>query len=466
MEARRKSLYVVRITADYAMLAAAFALGTAISLSYCKITFSRSGDVLFLSLAIIWFIYAGISRFYDEFRSRNFWFEIVAVGKATLAQLLGSVVVLFFLKEDEISRFFVVAYALLLFIGLTVEKFMFRQVLEYLRRRGRNLRNLVIVGAGKIGRRFYDAVQENPQFGYKLLGFVDDTKKPELNGQYLGKIEDLERLIEEKEVRDVIIALPGKATDKLEQVIRTCERYTTRVRIVPDYANLVSGKSSVSMFGRFPVISVREEKLNEIHWKALKWSFDFLFTSVLFLTFFWWLWPLIAVAIKMSSKGPVFFKQERWGRENKRFYAYKFRSMVATSIDVDENGKYQQASKDDPRITGIGKFLRKTNLDELPQFWNVLKGEMSVVGPRPHPTPLNIESRASIPGYMHRHFVKPGVTGWAQVNGYRGETRETALMKKRVEHDVWYIENWSFGLDLRIILMTIWQTVRGDPNAY
>ena len=140
--------------------------------------------------------------------------------------------------------------------------------------------------------------------------------------------------------------------------------------------------------------------------------------------------------------------------------------MVPSSTDVDENGKYRQARKDDPRITTVGRFLRKTNMDELPQFWNVLRGEMSVVGPRPHPTPLNVESRESIPMYMQRHLVKPGVTGWAQVNGYRGETRDPALMKKRVEHDVWYIENWSFGLDMRIVLMTIWRTFKGDPKAY
>ena len=466
MEARRKSLYVVRITADYAVLSAAFALGTIISLSYCKITFSRSADVLFLSLAIIWFIYAGFSRLYDEFRSRSFGFEIAALAKSTLVQLFSSVVILFFLKEDEISRFFVIIYSALLFVGLVIEKFVFRQGLEFLRRRGRNLRNLVIVGAGKVGRKFYDAVQENPQFGYNLLGFLDDSKKPSLNGQYLGKIEDLERLVEEKQVRDVIIALPGRATEKIEQVIKTCEKFTTRVRIVPDYTKLAAGKYSVSMFGLFPVISVKEEKLNEIHWKALKRVFDFLFTSFLFVTLFWWLWPIIAVAIKLTSEGPVFFKQERWGRDNRRFYAYKFRSMVSSSCDVDENGRYQQASKDDPRITRLGRILRKTNADELPQFWNVLKGDMSVVGPRPHPTPLNLQSRSSIPRYMHRHFVKPGVTGWAQVNGYRGETRDSSLMKKRVDHDVWYIENWSFGLDMLIILKTILQTFKGDPKAF
>jgi putative colanic acid biosynthesis UDP-glucose lipid carrier transferase len=158
--------------------------------------------------------------------------------------------------------------------------------------------------------------------------------------------------------------------------------------------------------------------------------------------------------------------QERWGRDNKKIKAYKFRSMRADSKTVDETGKYLQATQNDPRITKVGKFLRKTNLDELPQFWNVLKGEMSVVGPRSHPTPLNLESKDKVHLYMLRHLVKPGITGWAQVNGYRGETKDLSKMQKRIDYDIWYIENWSFFLDIQIIFMTVWNMVRGEENAY
>ncbi|HNB57005.1 MAG TPA: sugar transferase, partial [bacterium] len=162
----------------------------------------------------------------------------------------------------------------------------------------------------------------------------------------------------------------------------------------------------------------------------------------------------------------VFFKQERWGRQNKKIICYKFRTMISQSRDVDDSGKYQQATQDDPRITPLGRFLRKTNLDELPQFWNVLMGQMSVVGPRPHPTPLNMESKEVIENYMLRHLVKPGITGWAQVNGYRGETRDPELMQKRVNHDIWYIENWSFWLDIQIIFLTVWQMIKYDTKGY
>ena len=300
MEARRKSLYIIRVGADFAVLAFSFWLATVVSLQFCKISFARSAEVLFLLLGFVWFVYTGANKFYDEFRSRDFGFELIAIAKATAVQLFSSIVILFFLKEDEISRFFVVSYAAILYVGLVIEKFIFRQGLELLRRHGRNIRNLLIVGAGKVGRKFYETVQANPQFGYNLVGFVDDASKAELNGQYLGRIEELDRIIEERQISDVIVALPGKAAEKVEQVIRTCERHTTRVRIVPDYSKFVSGKYSVSMFGRFPVISVRAEKLNEIHWRFLKRSFDLIFTSLLFVFVFWWFWPVLAVAIRLS----------------------------------------------------------------------------------------------------------------------------------------------------------------------
>jgi putative colanic acid biosysnthesis UDP-glucose lipid carrier transferase len=335
-----------------------------------------------------------------------------------------------------------------------------------LRKRGRNLRNLLIIGAGEVGTDFRDAIIKNSHFGYKIIGFLDDKAKASLNGYYLGKINDLDNILSHRKVNDVIIALPNYAVDKLEDVIKTCEKHTTRVRIIPDYFKFVSSKYTVSMFDRFPIISVREDRIDELHWQILKRSFDIVFTLALCSLIFWWLWPLLALLIKLSSPGPVIFKQERWGRKNKRFTAYKFRSMKPESSDIDEEGSYNQAQKDDPRITTIGKILRKTSLDELPQFWNVLVGDMSIVGPRPHPTPLNLESKDKINLYMLRHLVKPGITGWAQVNGYRGNTEDFSLMQERINNDIWYTENWSFWLDIQIIFLTVWCVIKGDPNAY
>ena len=190
------------------------------------------------------------------------------------------------------------------------------------------------------------------------------------------------------------------------------------------------------------------------------------FTLLLFVAVFSWLWPLLALLIKCLSPGPVFFKQERWGMKNSAIVCYKFRSMVKESRDVDENGRYQQATRDDKRITRLGGFLRRNNLDELPQFINVLKGDMSVVGPRPHPTPMNLEVKDSIQHYQLRHLIKPGITGWAQVNGFRGETSNPDLLRKRVELDIWYIENWSFLLDFRIVLALRLADAQGASQAY
>ena len=186
-----------------------------------------------------------------------------------------------------------------------------------------------------------------------------------------------------------------------------------------------------------------------------KRAFDFVFSLLVFIVVLSWLVPLIGFIIKLTSSGPIFFKQERWGRDNKRFFAYKFRSMVNDCMDFDSNGNFLQVTKNDPRITRIGKFLRKTNLDELPQFINVLFGKMSVVGPRPHPTLLNIQGQKNIKQYMLRHLVKPGITGWAQVNGFRVETKEKIMMRNRVKYDLWYIENWTFWLDLQIVFLTV-----------
>jgi putative colanic acid biosynthesis UDP-glucose lipid carrier transferase len=377
-------------------------------------------------------------------------------------QFISAIIVLYLLDEIFLSRTFSFVFAAMLLINLAVHKYLFRKILFVLRKKGRNLRNLLIVGAGEIGKNFYDFLKDNPQLGYNVIGFLDNEKKPYLNGQYLGELKDLEEVLNKKTIDKIVIALPNYAADQIEEITRICDRYTKRVIIIPDYLKFVSERYQISMLGRFPVINVREDKLNEYHWKLVKRILDVAVSLIIVLFVLSWLVPLIAIAVKLSSPGPVFYKQERWGRNNGKFKAYKFRSMHFRN----EEGKYQQAQKNDPRVTKVGKILRKSNLDELPQFFNVLKGDMSIVGPRPHPTPLNLESKEKIGLYMVRHFVKPGITGWAQVNGLRGETKNEDLMKKRVGYDLWYIENWSVWLDIQIIFLTVWGMIAGDPHAY
>ncbi len=468
MLTNRTYLHFFRQFFDYASIIFAFLLASIISTGREEILYThRVNEILLLILLLFtWFISSHSTNLYEEFRSRNFSFELVVLIKNILVQILISIVLIFFIKEITFARLFVLYNGLFLFMVLITEKLLLSKVLDNLRRRGRNIRSILIIGAGEVGKKFFYSIRENPHFGYNVVGFLDDFEIPMFDGLYLGTVDSLNKILLEREIDNVIVALPNYAAEKIHHVIDICERYGKVVRIIPDYFRFASSRYSISMFGQFPVIAVKEEKIDTYFWRLVKRIFDIAFSSIVIIILLSWLYPIVALLIKNDSKGSVIFKQERWGRNNKKFIVYKFRTMRCDSTDIDTNGKFRQSTQNDPRITKLGRFFRKTNIDELLQFINVLKGEMSVVGPRPHPTLLNKESLHKIDYYLKRHFVKPGLTGWAQVHGFRGETSDITLMEKRVEYDLWYIENWSFLLDIQIILLTIWNMIKGDPNAY
>jgi putative colanic acid biosynthesis UDP-glucose lipid carrier transferase len=309
-------------------------------------------------------------------------------------------------------------------------------------------------------------VQKNPDFGYNFIGFLDDKNIPAGGETILGGINDLEKVIIEKKIEEVVIAIPDYAAPLLDGIIKTCNKNAVRTHIIPDYFRFLSKKFKISMIGNFPVISVRSEPLEEIHWKVLKRTFDIVFSLTFIILIYSWLFPVIAFFLKKDSKGPVIFKQDRIGVKNKKFICYKFRTLYT---EKKENERFVPVIKDDSRITRFGNLLRKSNLDELPQFINVLKGKMSVVGPRPHAIPYDDKYTLIVEDIRLRHNVKPGITGWAQVHGLRGDTfsekENTRRTIKRIEHDIWYIENWSFWLDIQIILITIWQMIKGDTKG-
>jgi len=471
MQTLRKSYMYLKVSIDLILLACSFFISSFLAKYRINpdiriLDIEPEEIILFVVFFMIWYFSAKASGLYDEFRSRTTSFELIAVFKCSSIQLISAVFILFMSNILMISRFFVIAYFLLQVILISLWKLGLRTLMVGIRKKGHNLRSMLIVGAGEVGRSFHKTILSYPQMGYFLIGFLDDQDQPELGSDYLGSIDNLEAVLQNETVDEVVIALPNDALDRIDQVTSCCEKFPTNVRIIPDYFRFIAPRFNVSIVGDFPIISIRANPQDEMHLRLLKRAFDGGISILCFVFIFSWLWPILAIIVKLSSPGPVFFKQERWGRKNKRIICYKFRSMVKDSKDMDENGKYLQATKNDTRVTPIGRFLRKTNLDELPQFLNVLKGEMSIVGPRPHPTPLNIEAKENIRHYMLRHLVKPGITGWAQVNGYRGETGDLNLMQKRVEHDNWYIENWSFWLDIQIILMTIWKSFTGNPEAY
>lgn len=425
------------------------------------------GEVWLLAvLLLVWGISSRVTGLYDEFRARGSRFGLGVLVSNCLVQALASIVILFALKTQVLNRYFLVFYFLiqagLLILWRTANPLILRWI-------GINLarpQNLVIVGTGRTARDFHRFLKSMPHLGVRVLGFVDDAPKPDLGENYLGTIDDLEALFDKHPVDEVILAMPEYAAQRIARVIDICEQNLIPVRIIPSCYHFVSSRYDLSVFGHFPVISLRRNPLEEAPWRYVKRGLDLALTVPLFVFVFSWLWPFIALAIKLDSRGPVFFRQERWGRENRRFVCYKFRSMISDSRDCDENGRYLPAQRTDTRLTRVGRLLRSSSLDELPQFINVFRGEMSIVGPRPHPMPLESELKDKVPHYRLRYLVKPGLTGWAQVHGLRGPAMEPEVMQRRIAHDVWYIENWSIKLDVRIMLRTLWVVLRGDTNAF
>ncbi|MBN2400228.1 MAG: undecaprenyl-phosphate glucose phosphotransferase [Candidatus Aminicenantes bacterium] len=471
MQNRKKTERFLKNSADNFLLILSFLGSAALAKNHAGIStgfFNLAGwEIYFLiCLCLAWNVGARAFGLYDEFRFQSLIDELSVLGENILMQVFLAMAILFVVKTKAFSRYFVFAYCILLLALLVLCKLLLRLLLTWLQKKGHNQSHILIVGHGEVARSFFDTVAVHAYLGYRVMGFIAEQPLLGLENLYRGSFDHLARVLEDEKIDEVIIALPNSATKKIGQVIDVCENYPTQIRIIPDYFKFMSPRFGVSRFASFPLISIRAHPLEKFHWRLLKRSFDVGFSLLLFVTVFSWLWPLLIVLVKISSPGPVFFKQERWGIKNTPIICYKFRSMVPESRDVDAHGRYQQASRTDKRITRLGGFLRRRNLDELPQFINVLKGDMSVVGPRPHPTPMNLEVKDSIHHYHLRHLVKPGITGWAQINGYRGETSDPEALRKRVEFDIWYIENWSILLDVKIILSSIWLMLKGDSRAY
>jgi Undecaprenyl-phosphate glucose phosphotransferase len=332
-------------------------------------------------------------------------------------------------------------------------------MLRLYRRSGYNQIKIIIVGYGKAGLDLYNFVIKNPDRGYQFMGFFDD--KFSENSLIKGSLQDLEKYILDNEVGEIFCSLDRVNRDQLKKITTIADNHLKRIKLLPNLKDFTAAEVALEQYGSIPVVLSRTEPLNDAINQILKRGFDIVFSISVILLVFIWLFPILALIIKINSKGPVFFKQKRAGKDNKVFWVYKFRTMT-----YRKNAEFVQATQNDNRITPIGRFLRKTSIDELPQFFNVLLGDMTVVGPRPHPLELNETFKHIVEKYMVRHLVKPGVTGLAQVKGYRGETKDVRSMINRVKMDVFYIENWSFWLDIKIVLWTIQSMMKGDKNAF
>ena len=326
--------------------------------------------------------------------------------------------------------------------------------MEYRERIKGNLRNVVIIGKNKKTDQLRNVFKERTEFGY-------DFKK-----QFSPKAKDFDlqdcfNYIQENNIDEIYCSVSELKNEEIAKFISFADNNLKTLKFIPDNKNIFSKKLKFEYYDYIPVLSLRDIPLDNPINAFIKRSFDIIFSLMVIVGLLSWLTPILALLITLESKGPVFFRQTRNGIDNREFYCYKFRSMAP-----NKNADDVQATKNDMRITKIGKFIRKTSIDELPQFYNVLFGTMSVVGPRPHMVKHTNEYASSVDKYMVRHFVKPGITGLAQVRGYRGEIEQEADIQNRIKFDIFYIENWSLFLDLKIIVQTVINALKGEAKAY
>lgn len=338
---------------------------------------------------------------------------------------------------------------------------LFRIVLKIYRRRGYNYRQVIIVGGNQNAIKIHESLLIS-DFGYKVMGFFDnDPNKKDILPNYLGKVSGVKAYTQQVKVDEIFCTLPGSEDQTIVDLITYSEKNMIRFHLIPEFNKFIKRRFSLTFLESTPVLSLRNEPLQHFSNRLVKRSFDFIFSTLVLFTVFPVIYIVFGAIIKITSPGPILFKQKRTGKNGRVFNCYKFRSM-RPNREADK----LQATAGDPRITKVGAFMRKTSIDELPQFINVFRNDMSVVGPRPHMLKHTELYSSIIDKFMVRHLVKPGITGWAQVTGYRGETKTVEEMEGRVVRDVWYLENWTFFLDLKIIYLTIINMFKGDENAF
>lgn len=360
------------------------------------------------------------------------------------------------------TRFLVIFYTA--FLALLVSyRLIFRHFVKIYRHKGGNRRTVALVGDGSNMVELYEEMTADPTSGFKVVGYFAEHPSDNYPKEchYLGTPQEVIPYLKKSKAEQLYCGLTSSHSKEILPIISYCENNLIHFYSVPNVRNYLKRRMHLELIGNVPVLDIRQEPLAQPENRLAKRLFDIVFSLLFLCTIFPIIFIIIGLAIKITSPGPIFFKQKRSGEENNEFWCYKFRSMR-----VNKDSDKVQATLNDPRKTRLGNFMRKTNIDELPQFINVLLGDMSVVGPRPHMLKHTEEYSKLIDKYMVRHLVKPGITGWAQVTGFRGETRELWQMEGRVERDIWYLEHWTFMLDLYIIYKTVKNAVKGEKEAY
>lgn len=468
----QKTLNRIYVTIDLILVVVAYALSYGFRflwLRWIPIFDKQPGTYLEFGvyMSYLWFILPGYliilltNGVYRPQRSSGRFLEIMRIVRINIVGIFYIMALLFLVKEIDISRVFLVLFFLLnVFLELAY-RFVLRRTLRKLRKEGYNLKHILLVGYSRTTEGLIDRMMANPQWGYHVIGILDDVM--ETGTRYkgvpvIGPLSSLEQQLEDYDLDEINITMRMDDYANLAEMVAKCEKSGVHTKFLPDYQDIIPTIPYMEDLEGLPVVHIRKVPLSssELN-RFIKRSMDLLLGSIALLIA---AVPMLIVAIiiKCTSKGPVFYAQKRVGFRNKEFMMYKFRSM-----EVQEESKEKTAwtTFKDPRVTPIGKFIRKTSIDELPQLWNVLKGDMSLVGPRPE-RPFYVEKfKEEIPRYMVKHQVRPGMTGWAQVNGYRGDTS----IRKRIDYDLYYIENWTPGFDLLIMFLTVFKGFI-NKNAY
>lgn len=408
-------------------------------------------------LLLYWFFHL-----YEPMRVMGRRLELFNVMRANVVGAMLITLVLYLGKDRLIhfSRQMTFLFVMFNFILESGFRLTLRSVLRSFRRKGYNQKHVLLIGYSRAAQSYIDRVSANPDWGYLIRGILDDhaERGTEYRGvRVIGPIDNLEEILPMNRLDEIAITLSINEYDKLERIVNACEKSGVHTKFIPDYNKVIPTKPYTEDLLGLPVINIRNVPLTDSFNAAVKRLIDILgglFAAALFSP----VMLIVAVAVKLSSSGPVIFSQERVGLHNRPFKMYKFRSM---EVQKPSDEKAAWTTKNDPRVTAVGKFIRKTSIDELPQLFNIIKGDMSLVGPRPERPHFVEKFREEIPRYMVKHQVRPGLTGWAQVNGYRGDTSIT----KRIEYDLYYIENWSLGLDFKIIFLTFFKGFV-NKNAY
>lgn len=389
--------------------------------------------------------------------NKSIFTEASTIAEVNIVEFLFMSAIVFF-NVLSIPENFLVFFLVINIILASIERAIVRYFLRMMRSKGFNLKYILIVGAGEVGENLVDTIKENSYLGYQIIGFLDDNIEGSVHGiDIIGKIDDLNDILNSNIVDRVIISIAPRHYKALESLMSLCEKNGVRADIVPDYYRYLTSNPNIELLDNIPLISARYLPLDIFYNSLIKRIFDICFVVVVAVVLSPFL-LIVALFVKFTSSGPIIYNQERVGADGKIFKIYKFRSMFSDNEYIDDK---HWTKKNDPRITPVGKFIRKYSIDELPQFYNIFKGDMSLIGPRPERPYLVNKFKESVPKYMIKHHVRPGMTGWAQINGYRGNTS----IVKRIEYDIYYVENWSIILDLKIFFKTI-PTLINDKNAY